>query len=243
MAQEASDGLLKLLLPDEAPNEAWEFVTLQVGMIGSNGWVLASDTLAYDPFPLAAGEQRLSAPVLSPVVSKIVHVEVASLVYGYAGGELARIAGIALEEKANAQITPGQRMKDLTEISITAPLKRPDLRPDGGLILIFYRPQLELWAFQLGHLPQQYARFAFGGGGNLAMYWTQRFYDPAASIESLKFLAAHTILEGHHCNPSFVKGLELWSGSGGRVAKAPEKELSELAERSAGLHAELLRLV
>ena len=58
-----------------------------------------------------------------------------------------------------------------------------------------------------------------------------------------QLVGSASILEGHHCHPSIVEGLELWSSENGVIAKASEAEIANLRKRSAKVHARFSKLL
>lgn len=214
-----------------------ESMTFQVAMIACDGWLLASDTRGYDPGMVATGNSAVEAATTS-VTCKVVCLPDTKIIYAFSGGELSRIAGLMLEDAARAGIDQGQRTVTLTGISMTASQKRLDLRRDGRLIVIFRDPQPEMLTIHLGHMAIPLQDIAYGGGGNLAMFFVQR-YRERCTVDELKFLAAHTVLQGRFFNPSVVEGLELWWEKGGMVDQASDVEIEELRKRSEKLDARL----
>ena len=196
--------------------------------------MLASDTCIYDPYQLATGEGTTNAAMRSSG-SKIVHNEAAGLIYAVSGGSnLSREAGEILDRYVRTGgIEPDKRRAVLTELGLEAQTKFTNSRSVAGtLLVIFYDREPNMWTLDIGSAPVSRETFAFGGGGNLAMFFVARFPE-SRTVEELKFLAAHSVSEAHFFNPSVVDGLELWSCTNGRVERATDTELSELRKRSA----------
>jgi hypothetical protein len=167
------------------------------------------------------------------ITSKIENNAASSLIFAFSGGSTAVRASILLNERAS-NINPENRRKELTKIAFDS---APEGKPTGdSLIVIFYEAEPEIWTIPIGSAAVLRKDFAFGGGGNLAMYLVQRHYH-SRSVEQLKFLAAHTVLEGHYFNPSVVDGLELWSSEKGGASESPEEELATFRKRSEKVHA------
>jgi hypothetical protein len=214
-----------------------ESMTFQVAMIASDGWILASDTRASDPGPVPTGDSQVEVPTTS-TTSKIVYRPDTKIIYAFSGGELSRIAGIMLEDEAHTGINQSQRSDTLTRVSVTVNQKRPELRRGGRLIVIFSDPQPEMFTIDLGRIAVSRQDVAYSAVGSLAMFFVQR-YRERRTVDDLKFLAAHTVLQGHFFNQSVVEGLELWWGKRGMVDQASGAEIDALRKRSEKLDARL----
>jgi len=218
-------------------------MTFQVAMMASDGWVLASDTCAFDPYMARALDDTVMVSIRSPT-RKIVHRSELSLTYAFSGGSLARRAGLTLEDGLrNGVVQPPDRAAFLNECLTKTAQQYKDERPGGSLLVIFDSIAMpEIWTVDFGRTAVSRTDLAFGGGGNLAMLFPQRYY-VRAPVDRLKFLAAHTILEAHVFNPSVVDGLEVWSGKNGQIEQAPEAEIDGFKKRSAEIHKRIGKLV
>jgi hypothetical protein len=218
-------------------------MTFQVAMLSrppSDNWVLASDTkvLKGSPIKLLDGSPRVVPDYEVTTMletRKIISRQDLGLVYAiYGNDQKARFAGLELEKETHHCISEENARLALIEVNRKANDKFPHV--DGGLLAIFFYMKPALWAleFEKGLMPM--TAFAFGGGGNLAMYLPQRFYRLVVAtkdFQKLKMLAALTVLEGHHCNPSVVEGLEMcWSENGEPPHHATREEIAELTAKS-----------
>jgi hypothetical protein len=218
-------------------------MTLQVGMIAKDGWVLASDTRSLDLDGLAADDGLL--PGMTP---KIVRCANNRAIYAFSGNELAHNAGLMFEERLDS-ILKGHRaaeLKRLGEDAHRAPITKLSMAGSRNrLLIIFYGPDQEpsLWSVGIGELgefsPRQYA---IAGGANLAKFFPVAYYeslsDERRTVRNLKRLAAHTICEGHTINPSPVAGLQLfwWTKKNDKAEEADHEEISELSKWSRAIH-------
>jgi hypothetical protein len=226
------------MTPEE---EAVKFMTFQVALKASDGWVLASDTRAYDPYPMRVRDGSKVAPTLSPV-SKIVYRPDLSLIYAISGGNnLAQQAGTLLENKIKSVLDVSTRRQLLTEAGGEAMIAQPTKGSGGGLLIIFLAPSPEIWTLDVGSSAVQRPEFGFGGAGNLAMYFVQRLYRQR-SVNELTLLAAYSVLEAAYCNPSVVDGLEMYWSHDGVIHQATALELQNLRERSALLQMRMSEL-
>jgi hypothetical protein len=217
--------------------ELAKFVTLQIALMGSDGWVLASDTRAYQPAFLPIRSAAAQAQVLSET-NKIVNCEEQHIIYAFSGGAFAQETGILLRRMAS-QADPGNRAAVLIEAVRQCARSRPNDQPDGSLIVIFQQPHIEIWTLDIGRIqPKIEPKWGWSGGGSLALIFPQLYY-ATLPINKLKLLAAHTILTGRACNPTVVGGLELWSGASDLAERSGEDEINRLCARSGELDDQL----
>jgi hypothetical protein len=248
---ETNDELMGYSSPEE---ELEKLVTLQIALIATDGWILASDTRAHQLLTIDLPGSRSVVPVMTDT-SKIVNCDEVELIYSYAGGALAQRAGLLLrsmaetDDRAVSQREAFLRnvaemtMKEAAEQSArNFALKGPQPTVNGTLIVIFRRPT-EIWTLDIAHVQaKREMAWGWGGGGNMALIFTQQFYQPR-SIEALKLLAAHTILTGGKCNPGTVEGLELWWGDSERSVPADSTEIAKLKAASSELESLLGKLL
>ena len=147
--------------------ELAKFMTFQVAMMASDGWVLASDTRAYDPYPMRVTDHAMLAPVMS-ATSKILYRADLSLIYSVFGTDsVARLVGSELESRVAAGVTPDQRREVLSAAGMEG-LKRHG-KPDigSGLLVVFLTPAPQIWVLECGRTAIERKEFGFGGAGNL----------------------------------------------------------------------------
>jgi len=219
-------------------------MTLQVAMIGKDGWVLASDTAVFGNYQTKDTDEGRSAflPVIKSV-SKIVCCRDLRFIYAFFGDvdQVAVKAGRLLEERAGGRLESQHRRALLVRISDEL---ASEADTDSGLLVIFWEPQAELWEVHVGREPLRITGLCtFGGYANLALYYLFRFYghNNPLPVRDLKFLAACTILEGHECNPTVVEGLELWWSENGEVKQADADELESIRKRAAKFNRDMRR--
>jgi hypothetical protein len=217
-------------------------MTLQVAMIASDGWLLASDLAGTEPVPtIVDGQGQPSVAGVRSAEPKIVRVERHSLIYAFAGTGSAKSSGALLGTIAdgNPAAVVNDRMSFLCAVQQEAKTKygNPVMGPDGTLTILFLKPKAELWTLHLARCniigPRLDPPCAVAGAGNWAMFLPCRYYEPRP-LADLKLLAAHTILTGNYFNPTGVAGLQLWSAKHGEEPEeADEAEIRDLEKRSA----------
>jgi hypothetical protein len=218
-------------------------MTLQVAMIASGGWLLASDVAGAEPQPTSIDGQRpTGAPIVPFAEGKIARIEKHSIIYAFAGAGSTKAAGLLMGEVADADpALLSDRNNFLRKVKERADQRYGHpLNPVPGTLTVFFlAPKVELWTLHLERCniigPRIDPPFSMAGAGNWAMFFPCRYYEQRA-LADLKLLAAHTILTGNHFNRTGVAGLELWSaGNGEPPQKAEEPEIQKLKERSAAL--------
>jgi len=218
-----------------------KLMTFQVALLGTDGWVLASDTCIFDPYPTAVGSNE--SPMVIGVRStgtKIVYRPEIGVIYACSGGSnLSYETGANLERRLKAAISPEGRYAALDESEKEA-ISRYSQEVDGSLIVIFLTDPIECWTISIRGVPVRRSLVAYGGGGNLAMYFPNRLYiERNRPVADLKLLAAYAVLEANFFNPSVVEGLEMYWSERGNVHHATESELRDITEQSADIRARI----
>lgn len=216
-------------------------MTLQVAMIGSDGWVLASDKHLFGLDPTRSGGVTEYDSEMMPGHSKIRFRKEERLIWAFSGNvDVSYQAGIQLQRSAKG-ISPPDREEALNEIGREVAIEYPSQMESGHggtLLVISCSPKTDLWTLRIGSGPTPSNSFAFGGAGNRAKFLVERFYE-RRPVADLKLLAVLTIIEGHHFNPSTVNGLELWYAEKGNITQAKRRELADLKKHAARFNAEL----
>lgn len=227
-------------------------VTFQVGMVGSDGVLLASDMKARS----TAGQQEgISAGVDFPsTAEKLFHYD--RHAYCIAGNDntIRWIANGVHErfEKQGSAALDSEAVRSLLWDAVNEICKpRVDQFGNPGLplhyrvpgtMLLAYRGhrEVELWRIDLtGFGPGVYRVFdktLQGDAANSAAFFLLRYYR-VAPINQLLPLAAHCILTAAKVNPSGVEGLEIVVSTLEGTTKLNEQERSRLIEASEKLDA------
>jgi 20S proteasome alpha/beta subunit len=80
-----------------------------------------------------------------------------------------------------------------------------------------------------------------GDKSNTAVYFPETYYCNKSSVEELKTLAAHAVLEAGSLNPTQVSGLDVLIGKNGEPPHfVDDKELEALRRRSETIHESLM---
>lgn len=188
-------------------------VTLQVGLVGADGIILASDTCMTD-FGKALSTSK---------ISKLVFNRDYQFVYCFAGDDCAVYVGQDFEEAFRAgtfdkthireclQNLANQRVKREKEKIINRGANWSEI--DRRLTIAFYGPEIQLWQVRISENSiacQHHEKVAAGSSGNTARFFIDQYYSPNQSVWDLLPLAAHFILMGGIRASDSVKGFECY---------------------------------
>ena len=213
-------------IPD--PDET--VMTFQVGMVGTNGILLASDKLAVQ---FGIPGQSYRDPFQTDKIVAVGHQEIA---YCCAGDRLSTIVGKAITEDGAVREKAGRvpldrLMSDLqmdfgraveviaceavSQSKLDFADKEPWDRPKGGSLLLAYcRPEpMELWKLDvqaqgMPHANRIRNKCRIGDSTTPASFFSECYYHNVP-IEDLILLAAHTVFTAGAMNPDGVDGLDI----------------------------------
>ncbi len=222
-------------------------MTLQVGLVACNGFVLASDRKAVRNFrklPEAGPRPRLTT---SSKIIKILASENGRLVCAFSGTDYSAVVAQHLVNSCPEQFdNESQIRKFLMETSLG--IERGGL---GNELVIAAIPNAQgmgtLWGVTLGQEPLIQAHHSKVIGGeetNPAVYLIESYYRESLSVDELIRLAAHFICEGHRLSPCSVDGLDIFvSEDGGRNCFLAEEEKQALVGLSASIRMQNKRTI
>jgi hypothetical protein len=193
-------------------------MTLQVGLIGSDGFVLASDTKASNGFGSTTTRKLI---LVGPMVCAV------------SGDHILSTLGRKLIDAYKPEIVWSERAESIVEDLPLPSYKRSQL--SGSLI--FALPEWDVFqevSVTSGVVASMPFNPAFGGDSpNLATYFCKAYYSSSKTVQELSVLAAHTIIEAARVNPSSIGGLEIVVGRKGEEARyLNESELRFLRDKS-----------
>ena len=214
-------------------------MTIQVGMVGTDGIVLASDTCMVElDFTYNTINGR-----------KIFLLDAYKVVWGFAGDESAYRCGQQLEEDLDAHRFDFRNIGKSLERSGDDGFRREServsrFRPDINrrLLVIFYGDQvqeLQLWEVKLqqkGTVANRITGKVVTGDRNNNARFFASYYQDSFSTERLLQLAAHIVLMAHERNTLLIEGLDLLviGRSGCKWIEGQRKEI--IQRRSLSLH-------
>jgi 20S proteasome alpha/beta subunit len=215
-------------------------MTLQVALVGKDGFVIASDTqVSSGGGPVGSRHLMLR----TARTEKIFKNE--DIIFAISGNAavvfIARELLHALHQSLGSDVE--NTLADLLQTESDAILaKEIGLRQSASGQLIVAVPGIsKLWevSFQLGFasVNKFFDKVIGGDRGNSAIFWVERYYSNEKSVEDLAMLAAHTVLEGHFLNPSVVGGLQVLVCKNGETPRfLNDDELQFLCDRSEVIH-------
>jgi hypothetical protein len=203
-------------------------VTLQIGMIGSDGFAIVGDTWKHVP-----AQQRAW--------------------FGYSGPKMfvsasgKSLAAIARSIDASSQVVrevfqrlegkSGDKTEAIAEIGTRV---AQDL--DVELFVVFTDPSPEMYFFQKEKAGQakcelMYGCYPIGDAGNTAYYWIMRNYDAGLTVNQLVKIGALTVITGAKVNPAMIqdlevatfdkKGLRIWERGESAALKAEAEDIDK----------------
>jgi hypothetical protein len=205
-------------------------MTIQVAMIASDGWVLASDRNAMFP------------PRATALTAKIKFSD--EWACSFWGDECAQIVSnrlITESASGNLSLSPPDEerfraladdtwRKEYESQSRMAEDHRLAADRRRGVILLT-RGQNAIVDLSIGRQSVSRilrTRFVGGDRQNLATYFVERYYSQAATVASLKQLAAHAVLRARDFNHQFIDDVQIVVCENGRVAEVNYAEVEKL---------------
>ena len=233
--------------PSREQKQYLKRMTLQVCLIGQDGFVLASDTRGARVGP---GEitQHYST-------SKIYSDERGCAAWCSSGHDLGkrlceRLSALFAESTSDSQRTFTQLnhcvMDTAAEVQVSA-FERDMQLGKGKLLLVAQREdEVKGFIFELGWgtNSQKWGtvggdcfkdKMSSGATGNAAIFFSERHYSKALQEPELLRLAAHTVLMGHQLDPGPIEGLEIVACRPGALRRLAQYELEGLQSFSVAL--------
>jgi hypothetical protein len=207
-------------------------MTLQIGFVGTDGIVLASDRkkVFFDPV-------QHSSSVSKFICSKDIAIACA----GYEIGEL-----VARKMLSDTSSLPFFRAEQLAAEVYEQHAQNLKANSDSQLLAVSLKDLNAIYNLQIiGGTPRSNRCRDKAYGGHLmnsGLFFSERFYE-RKPISQLVFLAAHTILMAAKLNPRDIEGLEIVTCTESGIAHLPESQIAELVARSNDLDTELRSLM
>jgi hypothetical protein len=214
-------------------------MTMQVGMMGSDGIVLASDTRETHP-PILEQNQFWAGAQFGTNTSKI---------------EVSHERGMAIAcafDLATARQIAQKIIHDLTDEDFSNPVAaikgiaaaiqtNEEIR--AQCIIVLTRPSPRMFMFQFatvegrwGPLCQEMESKAIAGDNlNSAIFWMERYYDGSLLTAQLIPLAAQLVVSAGSLNPYGVEGLEIVRCDSSGIHPLTRTENREWESKAKGL--------
>ena len=221
-------------------------MTFQIGMVGSDGVLLASDLKRVH-------EGLIGAITRFSSEQPKIHIFHSGLAYCCAGDEFAEVAARKFCEQADNLKDHPQIHSRLIESGEYAIRERASSRDHGmrqfASILFAIRSAIgrfELWCLDLnwddarGAMAEPVCGKRINGDqANAAGFFVERYFRRGRPVQELTPLAAHTILVAHVLNTAGIDGLEIIRCTAEGCKKVSQDEIETLTERSRKLDAHI----
>jgi hypothetical protein len=228
-------------------------MTIGLGMLGRDGWVLASDTLAVETMRVKREDEQHSFTVASfPTdTRKIIWQRDAKLIFAWSGNHLSRLTG----EEICRRYAAGRlssRVDSISLVSVAREIRQQYHQVQQGIeidiptvLLLSTEPPISMWTVYVRGKPEafeQTSKQLIGDLNNGAKLFPSLYYSRQQSTKDLVKLAAHTLLAAHLCAPGVIDGLDIWTGDAkGNVRQLGDEELADLSRQSRDIDAMIRR--
>jgi hypothetical protein len=222
-------------------------MTLQVGFVAQDGFIIASDRKATRGGKLGDGKATY---ITTDARCKILATGGNQLVCAFSGNDAAKV--FASELKMRSAELSEHTEAGLTRLCEDVFENRADATQDAlqnaAAVIVGSTKVNKLWqvSFPCGAVLVNTVdrSVAEGDRSNAAIYWAERYKLEAEwSFEQLELLAAHLILDGGYLNPSGIGGLDVFvSKTDSEPRFLRDVELQSLCSRSTEISRKVIEL-
>lgn len=215
-------------------------MTLQVAMLGADGWVLASDTMG----TLQGGNWIRQTYQAKKI---LYHNRVASTVYGDESAMIARQRIVDELNPAPNDFASPEFFERITAKAVNIWETEFKTHPisagrDRGIVFMAagHKTIWDLTFGKQGVIKFDYSRLVTGDPCNPVIFLSQRYYRQEYTVNQLAFLASHIVVQGRRFN-AMIGGLELMTWHEGD-AEAQPVDPEPYEKQSATLDQDILDL-
>jgi hypothetical protein len=219
-------------------------MTLQVALVGRDGFVIASDTQGVRGVD-GIDSKRYAASGVRKILHSVSH----RVVCAFSGDQIISNCAQRLLKLDLASATE-ETLRELLQNEIERIFKdcTLDLPPQAparicGQLILAISGRSKLWEISFAYgqrFVTSVSNHLIGGDlRNSAVFLVDRLHRDGVerSVDELKVLAAHTVLQGHFVNPTSVGGLDVFVSKNGETPDfLGNDELEVLRARSESLH-------
>ena len=189
-------------------------LTMQIGMIGSDGIVIASDTLFSHPPTLLRGQLWAGGTHRTNSRKILISHEHGVVISCARDMELARqIAHELVAKFSDREFTFSTRAVEDIAARVSVGLTKPDAQ----CLIALTRPTPKLFLFTFGMVDGQWGPFCerqfskaiAGDNVNSSIFWAERYYADSLPISQLIPLGAQLVAAAGNLNPYQIDGLEI----------------------------------
>lgn len=223
-----------------------ELMTLQVGLVAKNGFVLASDRKAVRDFSELPDSRAIHYSVSSQT-TKILISENKKLVCAFSGSKPSVLAAQRLIASCPDHFDNDTQVR---EYLAGAGKESKNVNSRGELVIVGFphlRNVASLWSVTIEAEPtvHDHSDKVFGGEEtNPAVYLIESYYKKGLPVSELVSLAAYFVCEGNRLKPSSVGGLDIFVSENdgeGRFLTDAQKEV--LDTRSPLIHKQIEEII
>jgi hypothetical protein len=210
-------------------------MTMQVGMVGTDGIVLASDTL-WTQSPMSGSEgARHSYSSHKIRIFKERGVAISSA----RDMETANFVADRIAADPRLDEYPADRKFLIEEIGNEC-LEKVGDRNEAQCLILFHNPKPSLFAFEYAIVNRKHGPWCgkiidgavhTGDTVNAATFWSER-YCHLAPVRALVPLAAHLIVSAGKLNPAVIRGLEIVLCQADGFHRLSDESISNLVSKS-----------
>jgi hypothetical protein len=219
----------------------WEHapMTLQVALVGNDGFVIASDTKGTFYHPASYSDKT----------RKFLLSDEGRSIFCFSGNHLAYSVACRLQNANRPSVLKQDKFRDF-------------LNEQAGDVFAKYRPKpvfgspvviggfieagtYSLWSVTVSEEPVSspiQTKFFAGDERSSALFFPALYYSDKflRPVSELVFLASHSVLMGGTLNPSVVSGLDVAVAKEGKIAILPESEIALIQNRSEHLNEDIM---
>lgn len=220
-------------------------MTFQIAMIGSDGWVLASDRIRGN-----AQGVRLTSTIDKAIVSHDL-----GFAYAFAGDDCAAMMGATLAEHVSELKPESQAQFRQWLIGLannTWEYFAKNVQPIHSsyqlrsVILMLASSPRQFWLIQIGQqslVDAVHDKWISGDISNAARFFVERYYDKDLRVDQLVNLASQTLIGASKLSPAGVRGLDIVTCKAGVLEMSPDAQIESLTKRSLAADRKIGKLV
>ena len=225
--------MLQVALTRDTPRIE-DAMTLQIGLVARNGFVLASDTLVQNRAPGTKGTIRSSR-------TKKIHLfEAAGLVVAYAGHDPPTSFGYRLRDAWDASRADETIDREARAWFAANPTLHPS---EESEIIIGSSAHSKLWhvtgASERATVTPYLDKITTRNSLSLAPFIAEHFYSTELPLKAMTTLAALTIWYGERQGNTTIRGLQVVTCEDERIRELSNDETNALLEECSRLHSRI----
>lgn len=222
-----------------------ERMTMQIGLVGSDGILLASDTCSSHE-PEQVPQDMMGQIVRSTTSHSKIRIYAQSGIAISCADDMRAAIDVAdaiVNSFQSNQPTDISEIEELTKSVAERTLSTNKRRIQ--CLIVLTRPEPQLFRLQYARITNSDSEWAAscewsgvrsvaGDVTNPAVFWAERYHEPYFPIVQLIPLAAHLIESAHLLHNASIKGLEIVKCTAGGIEAIPRKVCEEWGRKALG---------